>query len=79
MTDAEKINDLCQRTTKPNTLNAIHACRDNHPLGRDNARKWRNAMAMVVQSGTDFSGSDLRWLEDRAREEQIAAIAQSSN
>lgn len=75
MTDAEKINDLCQRTTKINVLNALHACRDNHPLGRDNNWKWRNAMALVFQGGTDFSGADLSWLEGKAREEQIAAIA----
>ena len=77
MTDAEHINWLCKFTLRANTLNALHACRPDHPLGRGNAHKWRNAMALVTQRGIDFIGAEhsIRWLEGRAREEQIAEIA----
>lgn len=65
----EKIDDLCQRTTKPDVLNALHACREGHPAGRGNVWKWRNAYSLVAQNTMDFLGADTRWIHDAAKRE----------
>jgi hypothetical protein len=58
----EKINELCSMTKNPTTLNALHACRTNHPLGRNNLYKWRNAWAYVAQNARDFASVETKWL-----------------
>lgn len=70
MNDDRYLDTLCQHTTKPHVLNALHACRTNHPLGRGNDYKWRNAYALVRQNTTDFLHADLRQLAQRANTEQ---------
>ena len=57
MTDPREINfqidHLTGTITRTETLNALHACRPDHPLGRDNPFKWRNADALVQQLDWD--------------------------
>lgn len=70
MSDAnEHLNDLCQMTSKPDVLNALHACRDGYPLGRRNNFKWRNAYVLVRQNTVDFARADLSWLKAQAEVE----------
>ena len=68
MSDEIKIDLLCHCTMNPTTLNALHACRQNHPLGIGNNYKWRNAFSLVMQSN-DFNGVDTSWLEHKANAE----------
>jgi hypothetical protein len=66
MERADVLDRLCQRTTNPTVLNALHACRDGHPLGRNNDGKWRNAYGLCLQHRALFDDADFRWLERRA-------------
>lgn len=68
-----EINRLCGKTTKPDVLNALHACRDGHPLGRGNDYKWRTAYALVRQTSMDFLTTDVSWLEKQAQAEADGA------
>jgi len=64
----DALDRLCQMTRNPSVLNSLHACREGHPLGRDNPWKWRNAYFMCVGDGTNFL-SDLEWLRRQAEKE----------
>lgn len=64
------IDTICQMTTRPETLNAFHACRDGHPLGRGNNWKWRNAASMAFLN-RDISMTARAWLETKATEERL--------
>jgi hypothetical protein len=48
------LNALCARTNNPSVLNALHACRSGHPLGRHNPYKWRTAYGMIQQHTVTF-------------------------
>lgn len=68
----ESLNKICAAMTKAETLNALHACRDGHPLGRVNPFKWRNACALVEQA--DYFErreiwNEMDWLRNKARDE----------
>jgi hypothetical protein len=65
------IDTICKMTTRPQTLNALHACRDGHPLGKNNNWKWRNAAAMVFLN-PDISMSARDWVEKQASAEREA-------
>ena len=73
MNDEQKIDDLCSRTLNPAVLNALHACRPEHPLGRDNKWKWRNAYSLVAQHTITFLHVDTDWLKQKALQETSAA------
>ena len=64
------IDAICKMTTRPQTLNALHACRDGHPLGRGNNYKWRNAHAMACQN-RDINSAAIDWLEKKAVNEAM--------
>lgn len=67
------LNELCRLTTRSNTLNAFHACREGHPLGRDNAWKRRNAYALARQDADLLlvvNYHTLDWLKAQANAEQ---------
>jgi hypothetical protein len=79
MTDSERLDRLCRNEDDPQgrkrsaeTLNTLHACREGHPLGRDNGMKWRNALFVV---GTRCRSDDRDWLIDKAAKEAASAIA----
>jgi hypothetical protein len=71
MTTQQRLNALCACTTDATILNALHACRPGHPLGRDNAWKWRNAWTLVKQRPLAFEWPDLEWLERQACSEPV--------
>lgn len=62
------LDQICQMTLKPSTLNALHACRGDHPLGINNPVKWVNALAMATQDRA-VNSSAVRWLQKKAAEE----------
>jgi hypothetical protein len=73
---SEQLDRIASAIRSAETLNAIHACRDGHPLGRDNSRKWRNAHFMVMGRPAlermEIDHADLDWLERQATKEMLA-------
>lgn len=69
----EHIDAIAKAMTKSETLNALHACREGHPLGKDNPYKFRNAIALVSQSSfldlRDVPHSAIAWLKKMAEQE----------
>lgn len=56
---------------RPSLLNAVHACRPNHPLGRGDAYKWRNLLWAIAQAdatsvGRGVAERDRRWAKAQA-------------
>ena len=37
------LDRICRMTTNPALLNALHACRPDHPGNKTAERPWRNA------------------------------------
>ena len=71
MSKTQRLDDLCQKTTNPTVLNALHACRDGHPLGKNNPYKWGNAF-FLCSGCKDFVGVSLVWLQDMSFSEERA-------
>lgn len=76
MTNNERLDRLCGNADDPlgrprtaETLNTLHACREGHPLGRDNTMKWRNAMFVI---NGRCRGDDWDWLQAQAKIESVA-------
>jgi hypothetical protein len=76
MTDADNLDLIATRLMGAEALNALHACRADHPLGRNNQWKWRNAWAQVAQQKIGFiAGMDaataraVDWLARQAKAE----------
>lgn len=70
MTDAERLDRLAAIMPTAEMTNAIHACREGHPLGRGNPYKWRNALFMIegrYLPGLDHT--DAAWLRRKAAAE----------
>lgn len=69
----QRLDSIAAHIKSAECLNAIHACRPGHPLGRDNPFKWRNANAMVRAQDyfvkVDIDRNALKWLQERADEE----------
>lgn len=69
------IDRICKSTTRPDTLNALHACRPGHPWNKDNLYCWRNASSLVAQDRNCIFGIGARdrdWLERQSRKEAEA-------
>lgn len=62
------LDKICQMTSKTETLNALHACRINHPMNND--FQWRNAWFICAQNH-DIKSSAVEWLANKAKQEQI--------
>lgn len=64
MTTSERLDRIAANIKSAECLNAIHACRKDHPLGRDNPYKWRNAYGMVAGRPHEEQPSyqDREWL-----------------
>ncbi|MFA9204861.1 MAG: hypothetical protein ACEQSH_00235 [Bacteroidia bacterium] len=73
MTDTERLDILCAAMPTAEAKNALHACRDGHPLGRDNPIKWRNAESLVSAYIIRLPGPEWRWLRVQAADEARAA------
>jgi hypothetical protein len=71
-----RLDAICQELGRSNsgTLNALHACREGHPLGRGNIWKWRNANCLVRQhvNYPFLSFDQLDWLSQMAHEENVS-------
>lgn len=69
----EHLNNICRNITRANTLNALHACRPDHPLNKGNNWCWRDASALVKQldwtTRSSIDHADLDWLERMAKAE----------
>lgn len=64
------IDQICSMTTNPTVLNALHACRPNHPLNKITERPWRNAWFLAAQQPSYVINSDaLDWLYKQAKQE----------
>jgi hypothetical protein len=64
------IDKVCRLTTKPSLLNALHACRPDHPWNRIAVRPWLNAYILAAQQPSYVIPSDaLAWLGDKATKE----------
>lgn len=60
------IDQITAQTTKPEVLNALHACRPGHPL--NNKFQWRNAYTLAAQNGGYFGihSDAIEWLKEQA-------------
>ena len=66
------IDQICQMTTNPETLNALHACRPGHSL--NNRYQWRDAWAMASQRPSyEISCAATDWLKKQAIKEEVSA------
>lgn len=73
MADDDKALDaICSEVLRANVRNALHACRQNHPL--NGPYQWRNAHALLAQADY-FSGlmEAVEWLASKAQAEWDAA------
>jgi hypothetical protein len=62
------IDRICELTTSPTMLNALHACRPGHPLGKDTIYPWRNAWCLAGQH-REIPLSAFVWLGSKASDE----------
>jgi hypothetical protein len=54
-----RLDRIAQNITSAEVLNAVHACRPGHPLGRNNEMRWLNAATMCCRY---VSSRDIEWL-----------------
>lgn len=77
---SERLDRLAAVPPSAEGKNHVHACRDGHPLGRDNKWKWRTAYQTVAYHsgfGNQPERADLDWLRaqaDRERAEHSVVI-----
>jgi hypothetical protein len=68
------IDKVCQLTSNPTVLNALHACRPDHPWNKDAVRPWFSAYFIAAQQPSYVIPSDaIAWLLERAADEKEAA------
>lgn len=61
------IDQICQMTTNPELLNALHACRPGHPL--KNAYSWYNAYFLAAQRPSyEINSAAVNWLKAKTYE-----------
>jgi hypothetical protein len=60
------LNQICNETTNPELLNALHACRLGHPLNHPHC--WINAYSIAVCQpfARALSRAAIDWLEKQA-------------
>ena len=71
----EHLDTLARLIPSADGKNAIHACRDSHPLGKNNSFKYRNAFSATHSIHTvDRFGCSLalQWIERQAMAEANA-------
>jgi len=65
------LDQIADCTTSCTILNALHACRDGHPL--NNSYAWRNAYALIAaRPSYEFTGEMVVWLATKADAEEEA-------
>lgn len=60
------LDQICQMTKKASTLNALHACREGHPLNKFTDKPFWNA-AVVASQDRNINMTALQWLTDQAK------------
>jgi len=65
------LDKVCQTTTNPAMLNALHACRPGHRWNAMVPMPWRNAYALASQR-REIPIDAVRWLRDKAEAETAA-------
>lgn len=70
---AWSLDKICEMTNNPEILNALHACRDGHPLNKIAINPWHNA-AWLAQNQPSYviPSAAIGWLleQSRARKEE---------
>jgi hypothetical protein len=70
------LDKICSLTTKPEVLNALHACRPGHPWNKTAKNPWRNAWFIASQQPSYVISCDATaWLEKQAKEEEIEQLS----
>jgi hypothetical protein len=66
------LDRICSLTNNPQMLNALHACRPNHPL--NNRYQWRDAWFLACQRPSyEISNDATGWLAKQAAKEEMSA------
>jgi hypothetical protein len=61
------LDRVCQLTRKPAVLNALHACREGHPLNKTEPRPWLNAWFLAsAQPSYVIPADACDWLKEQA-------------
>jgi hypothetical protein len=62
------IDTICQMTTNPTLLNALHACRPDHPWNKTTKEPFANALFVAKQVAFKdrLSGEAEEWLRVQA-------------
>jgi hypothetical protein len=60
------LESIANETTSCALLNALHACREDHPL--HNTKAYRNAFVIAMQH-LEISRKSLDWLKEQADKE----------
>lgn len=70
-TDREwTIDRICKLTTRASFLNALHACRPNHPWNKTAVRPWREAYFLAEQGHfLELPYAAIDWLRRQAETE----------
>ncbi len=73
------IDAVCEQTKNPTLLNALHACRPDHPWNKTAVRPWYNAYFLARQQPSyRFPAAALDWLQMQAeRESRVAQVRHS--
>ena len=68
------LDRICRMTTNPALLNALHACRPDHPWNKTAERPWRNAWFLACQQPSYIIPNAAKgWLSVQAERERVAA------
>ena len=67
------LDRIASKLKTAESLNTLHACREGHPLGRDNKWKWRNLRFVLL--GVHYtckpSATDMAFVEQMATAEDF--------
>ena len=67
------LDEICAMTKKAHVLNALHACRLGHPLGKDVRNPWFEAWFLCCQQPSyEISGLALQWLREQGNKHDIS-------
>jgi hypothetical protein len=61
------LDRICRLTTNPTMLNALHACRPDHPWNKATELPWQNAWFLAMQQPSYVIPNDATgWLAEQA-------------
>lgn len=65
------VDEICKMTTNATMLNALHACREGHPLNNANAFANAHFLAVQQRNYTLEWQSAIAWLNEQANKKRI--------